>query len=102
MAHAVLLIAGLVGGLMLPPRPKVLIGAALLAVLYVAVVTIYAGAHNQDVGAVVSWFLYPNGVPTSEPGLSALVVGAGIWVISVLVGAVRVFVIRRYATRERA
>jgi hypothetical protein len=99
MAYAVLLSAGLVGGFFLPQRPRGLIVAALLAGFYVAVVTVYAAAaRNYDVTTALSFLLLPERVPVNEPGLGALVIGAGIWVVSVIVAAVRLLLSRARAS----
>ena len=99
MAYAVLLIAGLVGGFFLPQRPRALIGATLLAGFYAAVVTAYAVARNHDVTTALSFFLLPERVPSNQPGLGALVIGAGVWIVSVIVAAVRLLLSRGRATR---
>ncbi|OFW19229.1 MAG: hypothetical protein A3H27_14975 [Acidobacteria bacterium RIFCSPLOWO2_02_FULL_59_13] len=100
MAYAVLIVAGLIAGFFIPRRPRALINAALLAAVYVAVVTLYAVAHNHGVSAALSFFLLPERVPDNEPGLGALVVGAGVWIISVVVAALRCMFFRNRPSGE--
>src|SRR5690349_11696673 len=95
MRYIVLLTGGLIGGFLLPPQPKKVGGAVMLALLYVALVFGYSLAEGHDSRATLGFFLLQDISPVSEPGLRALIFAADMWVLSVLFGFVRLLLLRR-------
>jgi hypothetical protein len=98
MEYAIVIVGGLAGGLLMPRGLKAVVAGACLASCYVAVVTAYAAVLGYDIATAVSFLLLRQPVPVHDPGLSGLVVGAGIWVFGILVAAVRLLLSRRRAS----
>jgi len=92
MKYALIIVGGLIGGLSIPLHPKTVLAGAVLAVCYVAAIAFYAAALGYDATTTLSFLLLREDVPVHRPGLSALIVGAGVWVLSVLIATVRLFV----------
>jgi hypothetical protein len=89
MEFAIVLIGGLVGGLSIPKRLKVVVGALLLAILYVVVVVVYAASVSYRIEDAFAFLLLIRGPDVTEPGLAGLVIGADIWLLGAIVAAVR-------------
>jgi len=95
LQYAVLIIGGGIGGFLLPAQWKKTPGAALMAIFYVGVVFAFGVSKGFHLNAMLSFFVLQERVPASEPGLSALVMGGSIWVLSVLVLIARLLLRRR-------
>ena len=99
MEFTIVLVGGLVGGFLIPKRPKMIVGAILLAVLYVGVVVLYALANSYRIEDAFAFLTLMKSPDVTQPGLSALVVAGDIWVVSAIVAVARLLLPSR---RSRA
>ena len=98
MGYALVIVGGLIGGLSVPLHNKTLLAGAALAACYVAAIALYAAALGYDALTTLSILLLLEDVPADRPGLAALTIGAGVWVVSILIATVRLFFSNRSAS----
>lgn len=97
MEFAIVLVGGLIGGYLVPSRPKLVVGAFLVALLYVGVVFMYALVNSYQLKETLAFLLLMKSPDVTHPGLAGLVIAGDIWVLSTLVAAARVFFASRSA-----